>query len=191
MDRFWGDCVAVEELCSRLCCWGVPSPSSKLPELPCRGGNALPSFACRDRSFACFLLRPWRRLMMISRILGRYRSRLWGEASWLSVSSRMVRSRSGTGPRSAVSIPMALKARQARLNSYPSRTYTSETSVSLACLRDHCVNISSSCFVATRRCVTLFSICESCLSACNIGQSITPTILPPGIQLPISPSHRK
>lgn len=53
----------------------------------------------------------------MSRIRGRYVSKLWGDAGWLRVSSRMDRSRSGTGPKSEVSTPIELNARQARLNS--------------------------------------------------------------------------
>lgn len=54
---------------------------------------------------------------MMSRMRGRKLSRLACEASWLSVSSKMPRSSSGTFPRSWVSTPMALKAREAMLNS--------------------------------------------------------------------------
>ncbi len=56
---------------------------------------------------------------------------------------------------------MAENARHAMLNSYPSLTYTSETCESVASFLDHSVRVSSSCFVATRRWVTLFSICDS------------------------------
>ena len=80
------------------------------------------SLACFARSLDCFLLRPCNRLMMISRIRGRNLSKLAELASWLSVSSRIARSSSGTGPRSEVSTPIPLKARQAMLNSYPRRT---------------------------------------------------------------------
>jgi len=47
---------------------------------------------------------------------------------------------------------------RAMLNSLPSRTYTSETSVSEACRRLHAVSVSMSCFVATRSLVTEDSI---------------------------------
>lgn len=92
------------------------SAPDELPPLAALEG-ALASRPCLIRNFACFFFSPCSRLMMISRIRGRNRSRLWGEASWLSVSSRIERRRSGTGPRSEVSTPIELKARQARLNS--------------------------------------------------------------------------
>lgn len=72
---------------------------------------------CFWRSLCCFRFSPWRRLMMISRILGRYFSKLSALASWLKQASRMLRSKSGTLPRSDVSTLMAVKARQAMLNS--------------------------------------------------------------------------
>lgn len=83
------------------------------------GPPSLPFF---DLNLCCFFFNPWRRPMMMSRIWGRNRSRLAGLASWLRVSSRIVRRSSGTGPRSAVSTPILLKARHAMLNSYPRRT---------------------------------------------------------------------
>lgn len=95
---------------------------------------------------------------MISRIRGRNLSKLAGLASWLKVSSSIALKSSGTGPRSAVSTPITVKALQAMLNSYPRRTYTSDTSPSVAVCLDHCVSVSSSCLVAIKRCVTLFSI---------------------------------
>lgn len=88
------------------------------------------------RSRCCFFFRPWSKLIMMSRIRGRKRSRLDCEASWLRVSSKMERRSSGTLPRSLVSTPMALKALVAILNSYPRRTYTSDTSLSVAFPRD-------------------------------------------------------
>lgn len=99
---------------------------------------------------------------MMSLILGRYCSKLACDGSLLKVSSKIFRSESGTGPRSDVSTPIVLNALQAMLNSYPSRTYTSDTLTSVASCLDHAVKISSSCFVATSRCVTLFSMVEIC-----------------------------
>lgn len=58
----------------------------------------------------------------MSRIRGKNLSKLAELASWLRVSSNIARRSSGTGPRSEVSTPIPLKARQAMLNSYPSRT---------------------------------------------------------------------
>lgn len=75
------------------------------------------SLGVRVRSFACFRLRPWSRLMMMSRIRGKKLSRLCGEAGWLRVSSNIDLNKSGTGPRSEVSTPIELNALQARLNS--------------------------------------------------------------------------
>lgn len=98
--------------------WPIVCPLPILPELTFRVVDGRPSSrCCRERKRACFFFSPWSRFMIISRIWGRYLSRFWGDASWLRVSSRIWRSISGTGPRSAVSTPMALKARQARLNS--------------------------------------------------------------------------
>lgn len=88
--------------------WPLPVPEPGAEPLP---------LAVRCRSRCCFFFRPYRRLMMMSRMRGRKRSRLACDASWLSVSSRMERNRSGTGPRSWVSTPILLKARQAMLNS--------------------------------------------------------------------------
>jgi hypothetical protein len=113
-----------------LCAWlGTSSsicvkPVSVLPKLVpliCLEDVALrlelPSLLGRFRSLLCFRFRPCRRLMIMSRIFGRYASKLCGDAGWLRVSSSMVRSRSGTGPKSDVSTPIELNARQARLNS--------------------------------------------------------------------------
>jgi hypothetical protein len=96
-------------------CWGS-STSPTLPTLPCLG---LPPFAAlfRCRRRCCFFFKPCSRLIMISRMRGRKLSRLAWEASWLSVSSKIPRSSSGTFPRSCVSTPMALNARDAMLNS--------------------------------------------------------------------------
>lgn len=58
----------------------------------------------------------------MSLIRGRYFSRLSTLASWLSVDSRIWRRSSGTFPRSVVSTLIAVKARHAMLNSYPSLT---------------------------------------------------------------------
>lgn len=99
---------------ARAC--GGSSTSPMLPTLPCLG---LPPFAapflCLRR--CCFFFRPCRRLIMMSRMRGRKLSRLAWEASWLSVSSKIPRSSSGTFPRSCVSTPIALNARDAMLNS--------------------------------------------------------------------------
>ena len=70
-----------------------------------------------------------------------------------------------TGPVESVyliSIPARSKHVRAMLNSLPRRTYTSETSVSVAPFLDHCVSVSMSCFVATRRRVTDDSILLIC-----------------------------
>ena len=109
--------------------------TTKLPEPLPEPPEPLSPFSldCFWRSFCCFLLSPCSKLMIISLIRGRYTSKLCGLASWLKVCSRIVRNASGTLPRSAVSTPMAVKALQAMLNSDPSRTYTSETSASVAC----------------------------------------------------------
>jgi hypothetical protein len=64
------------------------------------------SLTCFDLSLCCFLFRPCRRVMMISRIRGRNLSRLAELASWLRVSSNIARRSSGTGPRSVVSTPI-------------------------------------------------------------------------------------
>ena len=110
-------------LAERACC---PSSSSPvLPTLLCRGlplPPLSPSRPVRCRNRCCFFLSPWSRFIMMSRIRGRKLSRLDCEASWLSVSSSIPRSNSGTFPRSFVSTPIALKARDAMLNSYPRRT---------------------------------------------------------------------
>jgi hypothetical protein len=62
---------------------------------------------------------------------------------------------------------MAVKARQAMLNSDPSLTYTSETSASEAVPRDQDVSVSRSCLVATSRCVTDFSMVDNCREQIN------------------------
>lgn len=103
-------------LCERCCCASSMSPL--LPMLPCRVPPLrVPSRPVLCRNRCCFFFRPCRRLMMMSRMRGRKLSRLACEASWLSVSSSMPRSSSGTFPRSPVSTPMALNARDAMLNS--------------------------------------------------------------------------
>lgn len=132
-------------LAERDCCGSSSSPA--LLTLPCRGLLPLspPSRPVRCRNRCCFFFKPCNRFMIMSRIRGRKLSRLACDASWLSVSSSIPRSSSGTFPRSFVSTPMALKAREAMLNSYPRRTYTSETSLSVAVPRDHSVNVSSRC----------------------------------------------
>lgn len=121
------------------------SGSPMLPMLPCLGllPFRLPSRPFRWRKRCCFFFSPWSRLMIMSRILGRKLSRLACDASWLNVSSNIPRSSSGTLPRSVVSTPIALNAREAMLNSYPRRTYTSETSLSVAVPLDHSVSVSS------------------------------------------------
>lgn len=103
-------------LCERCCCASSTSPL--LPMLPCRVlPLSVPSRPVRCRNRCCFFFKPCRRLIMMSRMRGRKLSRLACDASWESVSSRMPRSSSGTLPRSPVSTPMALKARDAMLNS--------------------------------------------------------------------------
>lgn len=72
-----------------------------------------PSRAALARSFACFFFKPCSKLMMMSRIRGRYLSRLCCEASCDRVSSNICLSKSGTGPRSFVSTPIELKLRHA------------------------------------------------------------------------------
>lgn len=118
--------LLVDRLLDCLAGTSVGSPPAVLATLPCR---VLPMllmlpfslpFLCRN--LCCFRFKPWSRFMMISLIRGRNRSRLACEASWLSVSSRIARRSSGTGPRSPVSTPIALKALHAILNSYPNRT---------------------------------------------------------------------
>lgn len=105
-------------------CFDWPSSISPvLLMLPCLGMIPFgPSRPLRWRSRCCFFLRPCRRFIMISLILGKKLSKLACEASWLSVSSNIPRKSSGTLPRSWVSTPIALKAREAMLNSYPRRT---------------------------------------------------------------------
>lgn len=117
-----------------------------------------PDGALFCRNLDCFFFKPCSRLIMMSLIRGKNRSKLAWDASWLNVSSNIDLKRSGTGPRSLVSTPILLKALHAMLNSYPSRTYTSDTSASVDAPRDHMVRVSRSCLVATSRCVTLFSI---------------------------------
>ena len=106
---------------SSIICVKPVSLLAKLVPLICLDGAALllvlPSLFDLLRSLLCFRFRPCNRLMIMSRIRGRYASKLCGDAGWLRVSSRMDRSKSGTGPRSAVSTPIELNARQARLNS--------------------------------------------------------------------------
>lgn len=105
-------------LAERACC--ASSTSLELPTLACRGlppPLSEPSLPVRCRNRCCFFFRPWRRLIMMSRMRGRKLSRLAWDASWLRVSSSMPRNSSGTFPRSFVSTPMALKARDAMLNS--------------------------------------------------------------------------
>lgn len=75
-----------------------------------------PSRAALARSFACFFFKPCNRLMMMSRMRGRYLSKLACDASCDSVSSKIDRSKSGTGPRSLVSTPIELKLRHAALD---------------------------------------------------------------------------
>lgn len=96
-----------------------PLPLPTVLTLVVLSGTAEPSLSrpCFWRNLCCFRFKPWSRLMMISRILGRYFSKLSALASWLRQASRMLRSRSGTLPRSEVSTLMAVKARQAMLNS--------------------------------------------------------------------------
>lgn len=90
-----------------------------------------PSRAALARSFACFFLRPWSRLIIMSRIRGRYLSKLACDASCDSVSSNIDRSKSGTGPRSVVSTPIELKLRHAALNQF---MYSS-------CTTRHCTDV--------------------------------------------------
>lgn len=77
---------------------------------------------CLCRSLCCFCFKPLSSFITISLIRGRYFSKLPTLASWLRVDSRIVRNSSGTLPRSDVSTLMAVKARHAILNSYPSLT---------------------------------------------------------------------
>ena len=72
-----------------------------------------PSRAALARSFACFFFNPCSRFMMMSRIRGRYLSKLACDASCDKVSSKIARNKSGTGPRSLVSTPIELKLRHA------------------------------------------------------------------------------
>lgn len=103
-------------LCDRVDCASSISPL--LPILPCRGlPFSEPSRPLRDRSRCCFFFSPCNKFMMISRMRGRKLSRLACEASWLRVSSSIPRRSSGTFPRSVVSTPIALNAREAMLNS--------------------------------------------------------------------------
>jgi hypothetical protein len=81
------------------------------------------SFAALARSLACFFFRPCSKLMMMSRIRGRYLSKLACDASCDSVSSSILLSRSGTGPRSFVSTPIELKLRHA----IPCQRYYTDT----------------------------------------------------------------
>ena len=61
-----------------------------------------------------------------------------------------------------ISMPARSKLVRAMLNSFPSLTYTSETSVSDACRRLQRVRVSMSCLVATRSLVTEDSILFIC-----------------------------
>ncbi len=71
---------------------------------------------------ACFILRPCKRLMMISRMRGRCTSSTAGEASSERQRSRQSRRSSGTELRSLISMPYEPNASLAELKSLPSRT---------------------------------------------------------------------